>query len=106
MRLTHIDADGAVLRPLIQRINESGVDEEILRGVMRNVVELSTHWLGSYAVELCILKAPAPADRDLLVYAFAALPDHELAELVQNEYGNFVVQKLLQSAKDVSALDS
>ncbi|KAL6649387.1 hypothetical protein ACP70R_013611 [Stipagrostis hirtigluma subsp. patula] len=89
---------GAGLRSLIRRIKEYGVDQEALHDVMRNLVALSTHWLGSYAVEACIARCPTPVDRELVAATFAALRDHEVAHLVQDEYGSCVLQRFLQSA--------
>ncbi|TVU48085.1 hypothetical protein EJB05_07708 [Eragrostis curvula] len=97
-RAGDFDADGAGLRSLIRRIKEYGVDQETLHDVTRNLVAFSTHWLGSYAVEACILKCPTPLDRELVAATFAALRDHELAEMVQDEYGSCVLQAFLQSA--------
>ncbi|KAL6645016.1 hypothetical protein ACP70R_016624 [Stipagrostis hirtigluma subsp. patula] len=91
-------AGGAGLRSLIRRIKEYGVDQEALHDVMRNLVALSTHWLGSYAVEACIARCPTPLDRELVAATFAALRDHEVAQLVQDEYGSCVLQRFLQSA--------
>ncbi|KAL6867283.1 hypothetical protein ACP4OV_015307 [Aristida adscensionis] len=94
-----LDADGgAGLRSLIRRIKEQGVDRGTLHDVMRNLVVFSTHWLGSYAVEACITRCPAPPDRELVAAAFAALRDHEVAHLLQDEYGSCVLQKFFQNA--------
>ncbi|WVZ55801.1 hypothetical protein U9M48_006416 [Paspalum notatum var. saurae] len=93
-----LDRNGEALRSLIRRIKEHGVDQEVLRDVMGNLVAFSTHWLGSYAVEACILRCPTPAHRGVVASAFAALRDDELAQLVQDEYGACVLQRFLQSA--------
>ncbi|KAJ1298402.1 hypothetical protein BS78_01G450100 [Paspalum vaginatum] len=93
-----LDRNCEALRSLIRRIKEHGVDQEILRDVMANLVAFSTHWLGSYAVEACILRCPTPAHRGLVASAFAALRDDEIAQLVQDEYGACVLQRFLQSA--------
>lgn len=76
---------------------------DIAKRIAADVVSLSLDQFGSYVVESCFLQMRSTmAPLQLVLDAFLALGDDDLAELVQGSFSNYVVSKLLRVAKDVS----
>lgn len=91
----------------LQRAIEYGGERllvDIAKRIAADVVSLSLDQFGSYVVESCFLQImrSTMAPLQLVLDAFLALGDDDLAELVQGSFSNYVVSKLLRVAKDVS----
>jgi hypothetical protein len=79
--------DGEMRRLLFERL-------------IHDVVNLSLHCYGSYVVEACFQKTGQP---HRVLAAFLNLDDAQLAQLVQGQYSNYVVHKLLDATIGVSS---
>jgi len=89
----------------LQRVIECGGERlqvAIAERVAADVVSLSSDQFGSYVVESCFLQMRSLAPLQVVLTAFLALGDDDLAGLVRGGFSNYVVSKLLVVAKDVS----
>ncbi|KAE8803854.1 Pumilio domain-containing protein [Hordeum vulgare] len=69
----------------------------LVQRLMPHVVTLSLHRTGSYVVEACFQKAQQV---DQVLHEFLIMGDDQLVELVQGNYSNYVVHRLLDAAKE------
>ncbi|OEL21744.1 hypothetical protein BAE44_0017239 [Dichanthelium oligosanthes] len=87
----------------LQRVIEYGrepLQAAIADAVADDVVNLSLDRFGSYVVEACFLLARTPAPLHRLLGTFLMLPGEQLSELVRGDYSNYVVSKLLDTARN------
>jgi pumilio RNA-binding family len=100
---THVSCRNYFLQRAIEYGGER-LQVDIAKRIAADVVSLSLDQFGSYVVESCFLQImrSTMAPLQLVLDAFLALGDDDLAELVQGSFSNYVVSKLLRVAKDVS----
>ncbi|KAG0552385.1 hypothetical protein BDA96_01G503300 [Sorghum bicolor] len=100
---TAVLATGQYGNYFLQRVIECGGERlqvAIAERVAADVVSLSSDQFGSYVVESCFLHMRSLAPLQLVLTAFLALGDDDLAGLVRGGFSNYVVSKLLLVAKD------
>ena len=77
----------------------------IAERVAQNMVDLSGHSLGNYAVEACFRLTGSDEALRCVLSAFLLLRPGELEALVRDPHAPFVLAKLLDKGKRVSCLD-
>jgi len=77
----------------------------IVERVAENIVDLSRHGVGNYAVQACFLLTGSDEAMRLVLSAFLLLRPGELEALVRDPHAPFVLAKLLDQGKRVSCLD-
>jgi len=75
----------------------------IVERVAENIVDLSRHGVGNYAVQACFLLTGSDEAMRLVLSAFLLLSPGELEALVRGPHSNCVLAKLLDTGKRVSS---
>ncbi|CAD6202461.1 unnamed protein product [Miscanthus lutarioriparius] len=100
---TAVLATGQYGNYFLQRVIECGGERlqvAIAERVAADVVSLSSDQFGSYVVESCFLQMRSLAPLQVVLTAFLALGDDDLAGLVRGGFSNYVVSKLLVVANN------
>uniref|UniRef100_A0A0E0K9Z2 PUM-HD domain-containing protein n=1 Tax=Oryza punctata TaxID=4537 RepID=A0A0E0K9Z2_ORYPU len=95
-------AKGHYSNYFMQKVLEHGgeaLKRELVVLLMADVVSLSRQQFGSYVVEACFLKGSSEL-KHLVISTFVSLSNDQLADVVQCGYGNYVIQKLVDTCKD------
>jgi len=82
--------------------NDSKMQKEIIARVYKDLLKLSLNKYGSNVVEKCILNGDE-IDRETLFNYVCPKKFHKntrLIEMMKNEYGNYVIQKMIELANE------
>ncbi|XP_026682799.1 maternal protein pumilio, partial [Diaphorina citri] len=86
---------------VIQHVLEHGKPEDksvLINAVRGKVLSLSQHKFASNVVEKCVTHATR-AERALLIEEVCGFNDNNLDQLIQDQYGNYVIQHVLEHGK-------
>ncbi|KAG2554113.1 hypothetical protein PVAP13_9KG642400 [Panicum virgatum] len=86
------------------RFGSEELKVRIVERVAENIVDLSRHGVGNYAVQACFLLTESDEAMRLVLSAFLLLRPGELEALVRDPHAPFVLAKLLDKGKRYSPL--